>query len=187
MANIIDVSFFQGGQTEIAQSTEASVAATVNRYINTLEQDFLRELLGYELSKLFQAGYASVAKYQALLNGAEYVNRFGDADKFRGIVFTDGLDGRKRSMIANYIYYYYLRQETTFTSGSGEKEIAAMNAEKASSRMKQVRAWNEMVKWVKQLWEFLYVNQSDYPAYFNSRRPYATEPNLLEVINSGNL
>lgn len=186
MANIINASFFYG-QLEIAQITETSVAATVNRYIDTLEQDFLKKLFGYELSKLFLAGYGAVGKYKDLLDGAEYTNRFGVPDKFRGLVFSDGEGAKKRSMIANYIYFYYLRQETTFTTGSGEKEIAAMNAEKASSRMKQVRAWNEMVGWVKELYEFLYVKESDYPSYFNTGKAYATDTEFFKVINSLNL
>jgi hypothetical protein len=187
MANIINISFFYG-QLEIAQITELSVQATLNRYIDTLEQDFLKDLFGYGLSKLFLAGYSTPGIYKDLLDGVEYVNRFGQQDKFKGLVFKDGEGEKKRSMIANFIYYHYLRQETTFTSGSGEKEIATQNAVNASNRMKQTRAWNEMVKWVKELWEFLYVKQQDYPEYFNNgRQIYATHPDLMTVNNSMNL
>lgn len=71
----------------------------------------------------------------------------------------------KKSLIANYVYYWYSRQQATGTTGTGEKELAAQNAINASAVTKQMNAWNKMVDWVRDCREFLLTNDDDYPQY----------------------
>lgn len=59
------------------------------------------------------------------------------------------------SPAANYVYYWYLGNDMSSTSGVGEVRVMANNATLVSSLPKMIKAWNEMVdmnvefeKWV---------------------------------------
>lgn len=77
-----------------------------------------------------------------------------------GNFVVDSGSGDKQSPIANYVYYWYLRQNATTTAGGGE----ALNnvSLPVSPADKQRRAWNEMVNWNQKLTEFLYSNNAAY-------------------------
>ncbi len=64
----------------------------------------------------------------------------------------------KKSMIANYVYYWYMRNGVSTTTGTGEAKNKTENAFAVSSADKMIRAWNEMVE---QVWELSgYLNYS---------------------------
>lgn len=54
-----------------------------------------------------------------------------------------------KEMIANYVYYYWKRDETTQSAGTSEVKTKTDNATSVNSIDKQVRAWNEMVRMVR--------------------------------------
>lgn len=181
MANIVDVTYFQSGQIFIPQLSEPSQAASLQVFIDTLEHEFLEMLLGYELYNAVRT--EATARITDLIEGKTYTNRLGVPDKWKGLKFADGAG--KRSLIANYIYYKWLQKEISATTATGEKKINVINAMIADSVDKQCGAWNEMVNWVREMWEFLYVEQDTYPEYFNSNlKPYATKKMLFHPINS---
>lgn len=89
--------------------------------------------------------------------------------------------GKKKSLIANYVYWHWMENETTSTTGTGEKVIDGQNASNASPVFKMVSAWNEMVNQVWELIEFLLTNESDYPTF---RDHYAWIPrNIVKKQN----
>jgi hypothetical protein len=73
--------------------------------------------------------------------------------------------GTKKSLIANYVYWHWLENELTSTTGTGEKVIDNQNASNASPVFKMVSAWNQMVNWNCELIDFLLTNDSDYPEF----------------------
>lgn len=181
MPNIIDTTFFVG-QLAVPQLEQAAVTATLQAMIDKLEPEYMRKVLGYKTYKDFVAGITG-EPWLKLLNGAEYVNRYGVEDKWRG--FKVG----KTSPIANYVFYYWLRKEASASTGGGEKILKAQNAVETSSMFKQTRVWNEMVEWNKELWDFLFVHQADYPNYlcFGPYSPSNQHSELFKVINDLNL
>lgn len=83
--------------------------------------------------------------------------------------YTVGMDAAepvaKKSLIANYVYWHWMENEATNTTGTGEKVAANANAVNASPGQKMVRAWNQMVWWNWELIEFLLSNPTDYPQF----------------------
>ena len=145
--SIVNVSDFKGKNT-IAQTEQANVASVVQAYIDRLEPEYLRKVLGVTLYDLYNAGIiANDAKYLAIKNGANYTDSYGD------VVYYEGL----KQPILNYIYFHYLKNNTTATTGSGEKTI--QKAEAAAALDKEVRAYNDMVTVNKQLHGYLYSKQ----------------------------
>lgn len=73
--------------------------------------------------------------------------------------------GAKKSLIANYIYWLWMANEASNTTGTGEKITANQNAVTASPASKMIRAWNQMVDWNKELIEFLLTKYDVYPEF----------------------
>lgn len=100
---------------------------------------------------------------------------FGDTEEFTvflkvadpGINLTNGsVSGTKKSsLIANYVYWHWMADQATVTTGTGEKVPAAANGVDASPARKMVRAWNQMVDWNNELIEYLLSNATDYPEF----------------------
>lgn len=165
MATIIDTSFFFG-QLNIAQKSDSSVSANLQALINELEPALLTYLLGYDLYKQYLDGIVIVspaAKWTAIRDGKEYTNRQGVLTKWKGLKYTEGTT--PRSLIANYVYWHWMQNEASETTGTGEKVAANQNAVNASPANKMVRAWNEMVDMINELVEFLMSDQSTYPEF----------------------
>ena len=142
--SLVNVSDFIGRYT-IAQTEQPNVAAVVQQYIDRYETEYLKKVLGVTMYINYKAGItASNPIYTALRDGDNYTDYYGET------MFYEGL----KQPILNYIYFHYLRDNVTFTTGSGEKEIQKGHA--VSSIEKQVRAWNEMVAVNKKLRWYLY-------------------------------
>lgn len=71
----------------------------------------------------------------------------------------------KKSLIANYVYYWYIRNNHTQTVTTGEVKAANENSTMASPALKMVRAWNEMFKWICDLVNYLDAKKDDYPEW----------------------
>lgn len=157
----IDTSYFYG-ERSIAGISQAETAAALAIFIDGKEDELMTRLMGYNLYKLYKAGItASTQIYKDIRDGKEYTNSLGIADKWVGLAFTVGTS--KRSLIANYVYWHYVRDNHTFTTGSGEKKTdLAINV---SPDVKLISAWNEMVNWIYALHDFLTVSISTYPDY----------------------
>lgn len=164
MANLIDKTFFVG-TLEIAQLSEPSVEASLTILINEFEPKYFEGVLGYEMYKKYLAGIlASEARMIELRDGKEFEDRWGILRKWKGFSYVEG---NKKSPIANFVYYWYLRHNASITTGSGEKKATDTEvATVVSSIHKQCAAYNEMVRQNEILWEFLYSNQDVYPEFF---------------------
>lgn len=71
----------------------------------------------------------------------------------------------KQSIIANYVYYWYMRDIISSSTGIGEVKPQGDNAQSDNPGWKMHRAWEQMRMWIMEMDEFLRVRQSDYPNY----------------------
>jgi hypothetical protein len=169
----IDASYFFG-ELNVAQKSDSSVSASLTAFIDEMEPMLLTDFFGYDLYKAYVAGIAgSTQIYKDIRDGKEYTNRQGISTKWRGLIFTTG--SAKKSLIANYVYWHWMRNEASVTTGTGEKVPDAQNASNATPVSKMVRAWNQMVDWLWELSEFLLSNADTYPLFQNqfSRIPWS--------------
>lgn len=156
MANIIDYTFFQGNIDLPVGSPD--VQAEVDMFVSNYEPEYLQKALGYAFGKLFIIGGVPSpdARFQKLLNGGEYTDANGVLRKWEGLK-----PANKLTPIANYCYFYYSRNATTYTTSVGEQKGKAVNSNNSSPFMKEFRAWNEMVKWTAEMWCFLKFAKND--------------------------
>jgi len=68
---------------------------------------------------------------------------------------------------ADFIYYWYIRDQVTQTVGIGNVKTVGQNAVNvgAMSGRKLIRAWNEMVKYVYEIIRYIMDNSDIYPEY----------------------
>ena len=128
--SIIAPSDFKG-ENMIAQvaANVGGVQNTLQGFIDKYEPKFLKELLGAVLAKEFVEGLA--------------VTPIEDIDP-KWIELRDQTD--LKQMLIDYIYFFYIRNETTSTAGMGEAKGKMDNATGVNSVYKQQRAWNEMAQ-----------------------------------------
>lgn len=70
-----------------------------------------------------------------------------------------------KSPIASYVYYYWMKDSVSITTGVGEANMQAENASRQSHAYKMVRAWNEMAKDMCVLRDFFESNKTTYPEW----------------------
>lgn len=119
----------------------------LNRFINKYEPDFLDEVLGQSLSAAFQAGISAATPEQRWV------------DLKSKLVNTT----RKESAIAGYVYYHFYRDRLSTSSGLGEIESTAENANVVINTDKMSRAYNDAVRKGRAVFEYVQANASTYP------------------------
>lgn len=61
----------------------------------------------------------------------------------------------KQSLIANYVYYWFMRNNASTTTATGETANTSENSTLTGPAVKQARAWNEMIDRIYECWHFL--------------------------------
>lgn len=161
----IDASYFKNPIPLVVPDNEDAI----NESIAIFEPDYLRAVLGNSLYEAFIAGIATPT-------GVYFSGQFSDqffkgtiAERWQwirdGHTFTDGYrmhrwpglqNVEKRSPVANYTYWQFLRSKNPSASGTGGFTSPKMeNANVASPYVPAMRAWNEMVKWNDILYRML--------------------------------
>lgn len=157
---LIDRTYFIG-EINIVNSTKPEVSSLLDHFINKYEKDLLTSVLGLTLYNSFTAGLAEPVvdqKWTDLKTGATYT--CGDTQKhWRGILTASP----NESMIANYVYYWYVRNNHTQTAAMGEVKASNENSVMANPSLKMVRAWNEMSCWIREMVDYLNAKKDDYP------------------------
>lgn len=90
------------------------------------------------------------------------------------------ISGIKRSVIIDYIFFYWLRNNATQTTSIGEFIPSAENGTRISPEQKQVLFWNRMVDNVRLLHKYLYDNVSIYGSY-TCHKELLTKLNLFGI------
>lgn len=159
MANWIDTTYFFG-PLSIAQIDQPAVIANVNWFISMYEKDYLIRILGKALYDAAIAGLAEVtpaAKWTTLKS------------KFLIVQET-----AKVSPIANYVYWRYMNNQESATTGSGEKKLNKEHSKIESARYKIYTAWKLMIDLNISIRAWLRNNTGDYPEYVEPRSPFYT-------------
>lgn len=98
-----------------------------------------------------------------------YWKGFVQTDEY---IFADTQKQTKSSFIADYIYYWWMVQKRTLTTGTGENAPKSANSERMQNFSKRVDRYNEFVflvlggrKGETSLYRFLNDNKSDYPTW----------------------
>lgn len=142
---LIDGTFFIGELT-IPHLDTVGVSERLDVFIKKYEKIFLTLLLGESTYNDFMAGLEEnpiPAKWQTLKD-----------------LLVDSTD--KESPIANFVYFHWMVDKITQTVGLGESKAKAENSTIVNNDPKRVRAWNEMVIWVRSKKPFFETNKVDY-------------------------
>lgn len=126
---IINEEYFKADPTHIAGIEVKSdgvpagnaprLIADINGYIARLEPIFLRMLVGQEVAD-------NIEQYPTL------VAKLANADT-------------GQSVIAKYVYFYYMRDHATFNTIAGERVKTVEQSRQATPRVRLVQLWNLMV------------------------------------------
>jgi hypothetical protein len=162
---IIDNTYFKGeiyiphakpGITDNVTEIENDILFFIDDY----SRQCLVESLGYKLFKEFSAELdsneanglkpAADQKWDDLLNGKEYTDTNGVLRNWRGIRYENIKDGGyDRSFLANYVYYFYEKDQNSTRADVGDVKESAKNAMVVSRIPKVNRAWRQFVEQVQ--------------------------------------
>lgn len=159
---MIDYTFFQDGLLMVdgamalatPSPTNKAIAGRIESYINQYEPEYLSKLLGEKLYNDFLSNEDS--------------EQWEDFKKL--IVKDNGCF--KTSPIANYVYFFLVRDSQSKATVNGVKSDGDENLVSAGAKL--VSAWNNMV----------FENRKIYMWLCNEFHNVPTEPELLETINS---
>lgn len=90
------------------------------------------------------------------------------------------------SPLADYVYYYWQRNNATNTSGIGEVKHEGVNSSVAHGANKMVYAWNRMVERLHPLVKNLHLDNAKWPE-FSKRDRWGDLHNLTTRINAFNI
>jgi hypothetical protein len=168
--SLIDISFFTK-LINVPNSGNSEIAETLNSYVAQYEPEFLEKVLGYSLFKAYKDNSAS-QRFVDIITGKEFTDLNGNLNKWNGLVKTivpastnPDIAAQKQSIIANYVYYNYRKENITQYTGLGEKIFSSEEVSTVSPRRRLVIVWNEISKEVNQLIQFLDANQAVYPEW----------------------
>jgi hypothetical protein len=191
MPPFIDTTFFTGS-LYVAQLNKVAVQEELTYFIAKYEKNFLRDLLGYALYKDFMAAFNAsntapsiplAAQWDAILNGIEFTDQHQVLRKWTGLLGSTENGEIELSVIAQYVYYHFIRQQMSFTTGNGEVKNTLENATNVTASRKLIAVWNDMVESTANLITYLYLNPVTYPEYVNYRLPY----DFRSTINDWNI
>lgn len=163
---LIDYTFFQdgllmveGAMALVAPSpTSNAIVSRIDWFIQRYEDEYLCKLLGEKL-------------YNDFLSDGEVSEKWVEFKK--RLVKDDS--AAKVSPIANYVYFFMVRDNQSFATINGVKKDGDENL--VSPRQKMVDAWNDMVSQNRRL----------YPWLCKTFHQVPTEQELLETINPLNV
>jgi hypothetical protein len=186
------------GQLMIAQLSQSTVEATLNAMIAKYEPIFLdcvleptivdEMMIAYNASIAAEDPVPLIPKWQKLLYGSAFVDSYGDSRRWNGLI-SDNDALVKQSPIANYVYYWYMRDNASQTVGNGEKKNKSENAVDANPNHKMCRAWNEMTDAVRVLREYMRINTVDFPTWVDPKNNWTRYKckSLYSYIDANNV
>lgn len=163
---IIDNTYFKGelyiphakpGITDDVTEVDGAVTDFIEEYV----AECLLKCLGYDLYREFSLVLdkaksnglvdGSPIKWDQLLNGHVYTDpNSSKTIAWRGIRYEAIPDGGyNKSFLANYVYYFYEKDDYITRSDAGHQILNAANAENVLPTAKVTRAWNKMVDMIQ--------------------------------------
>lgn len=152
--NPIDVVVGRGQLYDpVANTTSTTIPAAL------VGKTFLFEKRG--VGKLIAGEYSVVGNTLTLIGDQFAIN---DVYTYKAatLAINTSTGTNKKSLIANYVYYWYQCNNHTQTATTGENKAVNENSTAASPALKMVRAWNEMSAWICELVDYLNAKKDDY-------------------------
>lgn len=134
-------------QPSIGSNTPTSISQ-LQQEIDEREDELLLSFLGYEQKTELYAQFepngdwvaSPVQKWVDLVDGVD----FGDNKHWNGLRYTVGT--KKISLIAFYVYFWYLKEDFATYSTTGIQVAQAENSIPQLPNEKQTSAWNKFVE-----------------------------------------
>lgn len=174
----VDKSFFKGDAMNIpnisstgvgtAGAISAANADNLTQLIEKKEPEFLKKALGKELYQQFKAGMSVVAP--VIIDPKWLV---------LSVMLADST--LKVSPLANYVWWYWARYNTTVTTDLGESTPSQENAGATSSVYRQVHVWNEMVDMLNEVSDYINDNEPIYGTAFLPDDEVYTKQNTFNL------
>lgn len=159
---IIDSSYFVG-ENNIPNTGHADVVGTVNNLIETYEKEYLQNILGYELFKLYTAAIAEpmpAPKWIAIRDGKEYTALDGRLYQWKGLK-----NATFESPVADYVFYKWLKKTHSQVTGNGVVKTDNENSSAYSPARKMSDVWNAMVEKNWKIYNLLVADPINYPQF----------------------
>ena len=181
--SLLDSTYFIG-QIHIPSSKYK----TTQEYIDRHEKKIIMDLFGYELGTLILDYDAnSPQRIKDIVEGKEFTPAYGDyTGTFTGslpsVLKWNGLlnSSDKESLLAYWVFYWYMREEETKLSISGSGKPKGENSFPIGNNSKAVYAWNKMMDlyggfdWESPInpscFNFMYANMDIYPEWIFKRK-----------------
>lgn len=147
---IIDASYFQADKTiPNALELNSNVNTILEQFIDNKVRLLLKNALGYELFNDLDSNITdgvldvgAPVKWENLVNGVEYT-KGTETLKWQGLKFTEGTI--KHSLLADFVYYYWLENEAIKNTGVGLVTVTSKNATNVSYNSTLTRHWNNFI------------------------------------------
>lgn len=144
---IIDASYFKKGYLYIPNAEDINPSSSSTKenedltfFVKKYERELLVNALGltlYNELKALQTPY--LGKWKGLIDGESYTV---DDNSYR----WDGLKGfNGNSLVANYIYCKWIRNDESVYTTTGVVQNTAKNARSFSLTPKYIKVWNEFI------------------------------------------
>lgn len=153
MANLVDTSFFVG-DINIANTSKPEVAQSVNLFISKYENELLIQILGIDLYDQMKAN-PTEERFQKLINGDKDFN-------WRGLVYTYNGSETKYSLIAYYVYWWWVKDKYIWNSGVGTIRPKPSEGEIMSPALKMMESWNTFSDQAYELTTYIRLNSDVY-------------------------
>lgn len=187
---IIDESYFQS-DLFIPNSNELNSSAldVLGQFIDSKARLCLKNALGYtlfsELDSYIVSGNLdplAPQKWLNLVNGVEYTK--GDTTyKWDGLIYTEGT--KNQSLLAYYVYYYWLLNEQQKQTGVGTVSLQSKNATNVNATQTLVNVWNNFVTLYQfdceDVYEYYYNTDRFFPFWVSSDS--SNYVSLLKFLN----
>lgn len=156
---IIDKSYFKGNlripnvQEDLTPlGSRTGNQPDLDEYIAKYEIEVMLNALGYKEYKSFIQSFdlsdgsvlvGAEQRWKDLINGKDYTSSGGTELIWRGLRYT--LGSQKYSLIAEYVFHVFLREQSRTYAGQGMVREKAKAAENESAIPRLTDAWNDFV------------------------------------------
>lgn len=161
---VTDETYYRGDLN--IPGTDEATKQRLKWFIENYEKELLLDLFGYGMYKLY-SDEANIAeqRWVDLTTGVEYTC-YSKGYKWGGI-------GR---LLACYVYYHYMRDQSSKSTPVGEVKGKVENSNSASVNHKMIRAWNEMSESIVQMFYYLNAKKEVYPELYTEGGGYYFTP-----------
>ena len=163
MANITTYQHFTGNIQLPNTGATKALGDALAEYIVQHEKQFIYEFFGVTLGQLIEADITTPSgnlPYTAIKSGVTYTDTAEDVQRWEGFAYNSTT--LVQSPIANYIYFHFMRNIETQTSGIGEVLQQVESGTRINAAPKLALAWNDMVSMCWKLHAYLYSVKDTY-------------------------